>query len=101
MNRKTTFPSWAPAFLSHRWWRSGPRCHPEKQKILPIIRTDAGGFFGFGESDLPEYDNIQGRFAEILPPHPPSKEMQGKARLLLKAMGIADSDLLQGEARWS
>ncbi|MCX6902090.1 MAG: hypothetical protein NTW03_01155 [Verrucomicrobia bacterium] len=72
----------------------------QKQKFLPIIRTDAGGFFGFGESDVPQFDNFQGRFTEILPPHPPAKEMQAKARLLLQAMDIADGDL-QDEAQWS
>jgi hypothetical protein len=72
----------------------------KKQKFLPIIRTDRGDFFGFGESDVPQFDNFQGRFTEILAPHPPAEAIQAKARLLLKAMGIADSDL-QGEARWS
>jgi hypothetical protein len=72
----------------------------KKQRFLPIIRTNAGGFFGFGESDVPQFDNFQVRFADILAPHPPAKEMQAKARLLLKAMGIDDSDL-QSEARWS
>lgn len=31
------------------------------QKFLPIIRTDVGGFFGFGESNLPDYTNFEGR----------------------------------------
>jgi len=61
---------------------SGEARESKRQKFLPIIRTDGGGFFGFGESDLPEFDNFQGRFAGILPPRPPAKEMQAKARLL-------------------
>ena len=80
---------------------SGEARGSTRQKLLPIIRTDAGGFFGFGESDQPEYDNFQGRFAQMLAPHPPAKETQAKARLLLKAMGVTDDDLMQGEARWS
>jgi len=72
----------------------------QKQKFLPIIRTDAGGFFGFGESDVPQFDSLQGRFAEILPPHPATKERQAQARLQLHAMGIPDS-ALQGDPRWS
>ena len=59
-----------------------------KQKILPIIRTGAGGFFGFGEFDGPSATSLQGRFAQILPPKPPTPEMQAKARLLLAAMGV-------------
>jgi hypothetical protein len=80
---------------------SGEARGATRQKFLPIIRTDAGDFFGFGESDLPEFDNFKGRFAEILPPHPPGEKAQAKARLLLKAMGVTDDDLMQGEARWS
>ena len=47
-----------------------------KQMLLPIIRTDAGGFFGFGEHDSPKLDNFNGRFAQLLPPNSP------KGRLL-------------------
>ena len=72
----------------------------KRQKFLPIIRTDAGGFFGFGESDLPESDNFKGRFAGILPSSPPTRGAQAKARLLLRAMGVMDDDLMQGEAGW-
>jgi len=32
----------------------------QRQKVLPIIRTDAGGFFGFGDFAGPELDGIQG-----------------------------------------
>jgi hypothetical protein len=59
-----------------------------KQKILPIIRTGAGGFFGFGEFDGPAATSFQGRFAQILPPQLPSPEMQTKARMVLAAMGV-------------
>jgi hypothetical protein len=59
-----------------------------KQKILPIIRTDAGGFFGFGDFEGPDATSFQGRFAQILPPKLPSSEMQTKARTLLAAMGV-------------
>ena len=59
---------------------SGEARGSKRQKFLPIIRTGAGGFFGFGESDLPEFDNFQGRFAEILSSGPPAKKRQAKAR---------------------
>jgi hypothetical protein len=38
------------------------------------IRTDAGGFFGFGEHDGPKLDNFEGRFAQLLPPKRPGAE---------------------------
>ncbi len=34
---------------------------------LPIVRTDAGGFFGFGESEIPARTKMKGRFAQLLP----------------------------------
>ena len=71
-----------------------------KQRFLPIVRSGNGKFFGFGESDLPEFDSLQGRFAEILPPQAAPPELKAKARLLLQAMGITDS-ILQGDPRWS
>lgn len=68
----------------------------KRQKFLPIIRTDAGGFFGFGESDMPECKNFEGRFAEILPPQASPPALKTQAGLLLAAMGIADDTLHRG-----
>ena len=59
-----------------------------KQKILPIIRTGAGGFFDFGKFEGPDATSFQGRFAQILPPKLPSREMRTKARVVLAAMGV-------------
>ncbi len=70
-----------------------------KQKILPIIRTGVGGFFGFGEFEGPSADSYQGRFAQILPPKRPTKEMQGQARVLLAAIGITDAALRNDPTR--
>jgi hypothetical protein len=70
-----------------------------KQKILPIIRTDVGGFFGFGEFDGPSADNYEGRFAGILPPKRPTKEMQNKARMVIIAIGITDTVLRNDPTR--
>ena len=64
-----------------------------EQKILPIIRTGVGGFFGFGEYDGPAADTLQGRFAGILSPKRPTKEAQNQARMLLAAIGITDTAL--------
>jgi hypothetical protein len=59
-----------------------------KQKILPIIRTGAGGFFAFGEFDGPAATSFSGRFAQILPPKPPAPGDQARARTLLAALGV-------------
>jgi hypothetical protein len=64
-----------------------------KHKILPIIRTDAGGFFGFGEDAGPYATSLQGRFTQILLPRMPSKARQEQARRLLAGMGIDTTDL--------
>ena len=38
-----------------------------RQKFLPIIRTGAGGVFGFGNFATPPETTFSGRFAQILP----------------------------------
>jgi hypothetical protein len=68
----------------------------QKQKFLPIIRTDAGGFFGFGEFTGPASDRVQGRFAQILPPQEPTPQIQAHAKELLARLGIADTSLHTG-----
>jgi hypothetical protein len=72
---------------------TGEAIGQEKQKLLPIIRTDAGGFFGFGEHAGPKFDNYQGRFAQIIPPKKPTSEDQELAKSLLAAMGITEESL--------
>lgn len=64
-----------------------------KQKILPIIRTDAGGFWAFGQYGGPYATSLQGRFTQILLPRMPSKAHQDQARRLLAAIGINTTDL--------
>lgn len=61
-----------------------------RRMLLPIIRTDAGGFFGFGEHDGPQFDNFQGRFAQLLPPKRPRAEERELARAMLAAMGVTE-----------
>jgi hypothetical protein len=67
-----------------------------RQLLLPIIRTDAGGFFGLGEHIGPKIDNFEGRFAHMLPPKRPSAEGIDQARALLAAMGVTE-DRLRGD----
>jgi hypothetical protein len=64
-----------------------------KQMLLPIVRTDAGGFFGFGEHDGPKLDTFTGRFAQLLPPKRPTAEGIELARAMLVAMGIGEEAL--------
>ena len=60
----------------------------QKQKFLPIIRSDNGKFFGFGESDVPGMDKTEGRFAQILPPKVPDDEMRLLAQTMLKVKSV-------------
>ena len=64
------------------------------QRFLPILRTDAGGFFGFGEFDAMKLDGIEGRFAGMLPPGEVTPETRAMTRALLAAMGVT-RDALQ------
>jgi hypothetical protein len=59
----------------------------QKQTLLPIIRSGNGKFFGFGESHFPEVDNLEGRFAQILPPQVASPEHRALAAAMLKVKG--------------
>lgn len=64
------------------------------QRFLPILRTDVGGFFGFGEFDALKLDGIEGRFAGMLPPNETTPEMRAVAQSLLAAIGVT-RDALQ------
>jgi len=59
----------------------------QKQKFLPIIRSDNGKFFGFGESEVPGMDEIKGRFAQLLPTKVPDAAMRDLAKAMLKVKG--------------
>ena len=58
-----------------------------RQKILPIIRTGAGGFFGFGEFTAPPETTISGRFAQILSPQVPTTTGAGKSERSARSVG--------------
>ena len=79
---------------------TGETVEHSEQRLLPIIRTDAGGFFGFGEHDGPKLENFEGRFAQLLPPKRPGAEGIELARAMLAAMG-ATKEQLRGKAEWN
>ena len=58
-------------------------------KFLPILRNVLGQFTGFGEAREIRCDQIQGRFAQILPAQLPTPEEQARAQAMLRARGIA------------
>ena len=66
----------------------GESQHGQKQKFLPIIRSDNGNFFGFGESDVPSMDKMSGRFAQLLPNKVPDEGIREVARAMLKVKGV-------------
>jgi hypothetical protein len=76
---------------------TGETAQQSKQMLLPIIHTDAGGFFGFGEPDGPQLHDFQGRFAQLLPPKQPTAEAKELPLGVLAAMGITEEHL-RGDA---
>jgi hypothetical protein len=60
----------------------------QKQKFLPIIRSGNGKFFGFGDSNTPNLDKMEGRFAGILPPKVATDEHRALAKAMLKIKGV-------------
>ena len=60
----------------------------QKQKFLPIIRSGNGKFFGFGESEVPEMDEMKGRFAQLLPTKVPDAQLREVAKVMLKVKGV-------------
>jgi hypothetical protein len=67
--------------------------------MLPIIRTDAGGFFGFGEFDSSSFSGFDGRFDGLLPPNAPTAAQRLLAKTVLERMGVAESVLGMGSER--
>jgi hypothetical protein len=63
----------------------------QKQKFLPIIRSDNGNFFGLGESDVPSMDEMTGRFAQILPTKVPDEGIRLVAKAMLKVKGVGQA----------
>ena len=60
----------------------------QKQKFLPIIRSDNGNFFGFGESDVPSMDETERPLRAIAPTKMPDEGIQEVAKAMLKVKGV-------------
>ncbi len=67
-----------------------------RPRILKIIRTDVGGFFGLTEIDDVPANSFEGRFAELMPPVKPDSKMVAVARALLGAKGVDEKRLGSG-----
>jgi len=52
------------------------------------IRSGNGKFFGFGDSNVPIFDQMEGRFAQILPPKIPDDKMRLLVKTMLEVKGI-------------
>ena len=74
----------------------GESQHGQKQKFLPIIRSDNGNFFGFGESDVPSMDKMSGRFAQLLPNKVPDEGIREVAKAMLKVKGVGRGTQVPG-----
>ena len=59
----------------------------QKQKLLNIIRSGNGKFFGFNETETPGMDSMTGRFAQILSPKVPDEKMRLLAKTVLQVKG--------------
>ena len=58
------------------------------QQFLFIQRNSSKNFTGFGTSLLPQFDQLEGRFAQMMPPKVPNDNDALMARTLLTAMGV-------------
>jgi hypothetical protein len=62
--------------------------HERRQVLLPVVRTGAGAFWGFGVSHAPAADSIHSRFAGLLPAKKPDPRMRESGFETLHSMGV-------------
>ncbi len=60
----------------------------QQQRFLPIVRDEAGKFVGFGEFEMPQIDQVIGRFAQFLAPAILSSEQCAQAEAILRNIGV-------------
>ena len=71
----------------------------QQRKMLKIVRTDAGGFFGLSDVEGMPLDQFQGRFAELLPSKRPTADMVEVAKAMLAVKGLNEQRLRGGRRR--
>ena len=71
----------------------------QKQKVLPIIRSGNGKFFGLNDSETPVMDSMTGRFAQILSPKVPDEQTRLLAKTMLQVKGITPARVGAGSQR--
>jgi hypothetical protein len=59
-----------------------------RTRILSFQRDGGGKFKGFGTGEFPQVEQVEGRFAQMMPPRPPSAEDRKMARHLLRTMRL-------------
>ena len=70
----------------------------QQQRFLPIIRNEAVKFVGFGEFEMPQIDQVVGRFAQFLAPANLPSEQCAKAEAILRNIGV-ESGFRHGTSR--
>lgn len=70
---------------------SGEAIGVHRARIMKIIRTDAGGFFGLTELEQIAGADFQGRFAQVMPSAPPTPQIVAVAKALLGAKGMKET----------
>ena len=70
----------------------------QRTRILKIVRTDAGGFFGLTELEGLPVDQFQGRFVQLMPTKTPQVSLAHVAKAMLTVKGLNEQKL-RGERR--
>ena len=71
----------------------GEAAGQQQHRFLPIVRSDNGDFFGFGDFDGPQLKNFEGRFAQVMPPKKPDAKARILARAMLERLGVTEKSL--------
>jgi len=67
----------------------------QKQKLLPIIRSGNGKFFGFGESEAPDVNEMKGRFAQLVSTRISDADMRDLAKRPKASDGLCPARFLK------
>ena len=65
----------------------------QRTRILKVVRTDAGGFFGLTELEGLPVDKFQGRFVQLMPTKTPPISLTHVAKAMLTVKGLNEQKL--------